>query len=245
MRRMMARRRRRGRRAEESALNQASFIHLLVRIAPHAMEWAVILLPVTVYLLVLGMVVARQPQPVVVGGRRSFFWLLLAVSGIFLLGPPSWVVHSFRYRSDLLYFLAYANYVMVLLFSAWILVRRQRTTLVVYNIDPKYLSDLVQGVLDQLNQPYQLTPGRIALLHGRQVLDVEASPLWHCATFTWKGGDEALRQAVEDRLRKALADVPSQGNPAATVLTLWGVLLACYTTAATMLFLWYLAYISP
>jgi hypothetical protein len=239
---------RRGRarpRAKETALNRATLFQLLERIAPHAFEWAVLLLPVTLYLLILGMGVNRRRHPVVVRGDRNFAALFLALSGVLLLGPPSWIVHPFRHWSDAAYAVAFGVYVAFVLVIAWVLIRRQRNTLVIYNLDPKHLPDLLQSVLDQSGVPYQVTPGRVALLHGRQVLDIEAAVLWHSATLTWKGGDEGLRQMVEGRLRKALAEVVTVNNPAATILTLWGTLLASFLTAATMLFMWYLEAIKP
>jgi hypothetical protein len=219
--------------------NVIALIEFLLRIAPVAMEWAILLFPLAVYLLYLGMNVNRRPHPVAVRGDVSFLGLCLGLSSLLLFGPLTWFLAPFARQGVAVYFAAWAAYVVLLGLILLGVVRRQRRFLTIYNLDPDAISDLLREVLAEEAVDYQVTPGRLALAGGRQVLDIEGSDLWYSVTLTWRGPDQELRQRLETRLREKLASVTTHANPAATILSLWGTFLASFITAAVMLFLWY------
>jgi hypothetical protein len=210
---------------------------LLQQIVANAMEWALILLPLMIYLLILGLGINRQEHPVAVRGTTNTLGLLLALSGFLLLGPPSWLVHVFLRWGELSYWLAYYVYVaLVIALAAW-LIYRQRNVLVVYNVQPAVFAHALHEVLNELQVNYSATPGRVALGEGRLVLDIDAVPLLNNVSLRWHGNDDALRGAVEDRLRKALARVEPADATASAILTLLAIALFLFILFAASLFL--------
>lgn len=210
---------------------------LLQQIAAHAMEWALILLPLAVYLLVLGLGVNRRRHPVMVRGDKNLLGLLLGLSGFLLLGPPSWLAHPFLRWGSPTYWLAYLGYVCVLTGICWGLMFRQRHTWVIYNIDPFVCTEILQEILAELNIPYTATPGRIAFANGRLMLDIDSTSLLYNVSLRWHGGEPALRKAVEDRLAQVLAEVETRDNPAAVLLTFVASMLFMLILFAGGLFL--------
>jgi hypothetical protein len=211
-------------------------VMILDRMAANAMELAVILLPLAVYLLVLGMGVNRSKRPTPVAGPYSFALLLLGLSGFLLFGPPSWIAHLFRPRGATAYWVAYAGYVFALLLLCVAHCLRQRRSLIVYNIDPEQLGAALQGVLTSVNVPYAHTPGRISFAQGRLLLDVETSALWSNATLTWRGKEDGIRETFESHLRLALRTVEAGPNAASLFLTLLAVVLLAFLMFATGVF---------
>jgi hypothetical protein len=200
-----------------------------------ALEWSIILLPLLIYLLVLAVGVNWRSRPVPVRGVRSFAWLLFGLSGFLLLGPPSWIAHLFRPMGVHWYWLAYADYVILVgLICFWLLVR-QRQVLVIYNVDPDQFAEVFQEVLEKLDLPYAATPGRVAFADGQLVLDVDAVHLMHNVTLHWYGNAPALRETIEKPLLDALAVVKSEDNPSCYLLlfSAGGILLFMFFTLAT------------
>jgi len=211
------------------------------QIIGHAVEWAVILLPLIIYLLVLGFAVNRRRRPLMMSGPVNMFFLLLACSGFFLFGPPSWLVHPFRHEGAasrfliaLLpaqfgsvlshgthrYFIAYSVYVAVLLsVAAWLMTRQRRFTFV-YNIDPVQFGEFLAAQLEEMQVRYTATPGRLALAEGQLVLDLESSYLLNNVCMHWIGREPALRDKIERRLREALAREEGGPNAASAILSL-------------------------
>ena len=201
-----------------------------------AMEWALMLLPMALYLLVLGVGVNRSRRPVVMSGAVSLLGLLFAVSGLFLLGPPSWVAHLFRPWSNGAYWTAYGVYLAVLLLVAVWLLRRQRHVTVVYNLDPPAFAETLRQVLDELDEPYTATPGRVALANGRVVLDIEASYAWNNITLRWHGDPHPLRDELQQRLTQALRKVEPEYNLGGILLILCAVFLFVFILFVTAAF---------
>jgi hypothetical protein len=199
------------------------------QVAAATAEWAVMLLPVVIYLGVfaLGVYTDRPPgqllrrarrHPLVASGPANMAGVLFAVSGFLLLGPPSWIVSPFRQWGLVAYAVAYASYVIVLALLGLWLMARQRNTLVLLNTNPTQFAGVLQDVLASLKLDYQATPGRVALADGRLVLDIATSFVWNNVILTWHGDDPELRQRVERQLRRALAEVDTEPTAAALLL---------------------------
>ncbi len=213
---------------------------LLKQTVSHAMEWGIMLAPLAVYLLVLGLWVNRQRRPVAVRGTRSMAGLLAGLSGLLLLGPPSWIAYLFRRPdSPVWYWLAYAGYVVLVLIFARLLIRRESGVLVLYNLDAETFADTFQPVLDEVNLPYSATPGRVAFAGTSQVLDIEPVHMLNNITLTWQLADDPVRSLIEPKLVRALESVESGYNPAVGILTLAGAILSLFIVFASVLYLIY------
>jgi hypothetical protein len=215
----------------------------LLRVAPTLMEWAVILFPLAVYLIWLGFDVSRRKRPTVLSGARDTKLLILALSGFFLIGPPTWILDRFAQTGWKSYVVGYGSYVVVLFFLAWSWVHLRRQSLVIYCIDPEAFPPIMRQVLDDLGEPYQVTPGRIAVDRNKLVLDLEASPTLYCVTVKWSGEAEVWA-SVESRLRTALVNVQTRNNPAGGLLPLYAGVTLMFCSLSTVIFVWYCAYLA-
>ena len=133
----------------------------LERLSAGLLEWAVMLLPLLVYLLYLAMVVNRQRRPVVVTGAADQILLLVGVSGFLVVGPFTWPLHFLRGLSDYVYWGGYVAYLLVILGVALGSIRRQRACYVgtadgqLHAIDPLR----GQGIwIAMIGQPVRGTP---------------------------------------------------------------------------------------
>ncbi len=199
-----------------------------------ALEWSIILSPLLVYLLVLALGPNWRSRPVAMRGTVSLAGLLLGLSGFLLVGPPSWIAHLFLPLGRHWYWLAYADYlILVGLICFWLLMR-QRHVLVIYNVDADDFAEALQDVLAKLEVPYAATPGRIAFADGPLVLDIDAVHLMNNVTLHWHGHFSPLRQTIEKSLLDRLAQVKTEDNPSCYLLlfSAGGVLLFIFFTLA-------------
>lgn len=210
---------------------------LLQSIIANAMEWAVILLPLMLYLLVLGLGVNRSRHPVAVRGHWNMVGLLLGLSGFLLIGPPTWTAHFFKSWGWFWYGVAYVGYLTVLGFFCVWLIRRQRRVLVIYNIDPAIFAEVLQEVLSEVPVPHTATPGRMAFSEGRAIMDIEALALLHNVSLRWRGEDDSVRESVEQRLMQTLPEVESGHNPSTGILTLAACFIGVFIVFAVALYL--------
>jgi hypothetical protein len=190
------------------------------------MEWAIMLLPLAVYLLLMGLAVNRRARPLAVRGSRNMAGVLVALSGFLLFGPFTWVAHGFRDWGPTAYWLAYSGYLLVLGLVCGVLIRRQRNSLVLYNTPPPLFADLLQDVLNELAIPYTATPGRIAFAQGSLTLDIDSSLVLNNVTLRWRGREPELRQRIEARLLEELrqVDFSGAGSSAASSLLILAAL---------------------
>ena len=223
-------------------LNREALANLLLRITPALFEWAMMLLPLTLYLIWLGFEVGRKKKPYLVPGAWDTLLLILALSGLLFLGPLTWVISHFAEYGILAYGVAYAVYLIIvaILCFGWIVSRRQ--SLVVYNIDPNAFQLTFMPILDNAGVPYQMTPGHIAFAEQQLLIDLEPMPRLFCVTISWVG-DQALWACLESALRPALAEIHTTRNPAGAILPLYASLLLCFISMSTVLFVWYIAFI--
>lgn len=194
----------------------------LERLSAGLLEWAVMLLPLLVYLLYLAMFVNRQRRPVVVSGAADQVFLLVGISGFLLVGPLTWPLHYLRGYWEGWYWIGYAAYVSLVSGLALGSIRRQRACYVVYNVDPTEFVEVLREVLKGLGIQYVATPGRLAWQDNQCVLDVAASYLGYSVTLRWQSDQGHWRVRVEPRLTAALKGVQVEGNQA----SVWLLLLA-------------------
>jgi hypothetical protein len=187
---------------------------------------------VAIYLFVLGFWVNRRRYPVVMSGSANMVWLLLALAGFFVIGPPSWIAFAFLAEGAHSYWIAYGIYMAVLALIASRLIVGQRQSLVIYNVNPAQLAELLQEVLEDLKIDYTATPGRVALADGRLVLDIESSYLWNNVVIRWHGRDAELRATVQEHLAAALRKTETEGNGSSTLLVLTAMALGMFCAFA-------------
>jgi hypothetical protein len=214
----------------------------LVRIAPSLMEWALVLFPLTLYLIWLGFGVGRRKRPLILAGSTDTVLLILALCGFFLIGPPTWVLNRYAVVGWKSYLIGYGVYLVVIGFLAWAWVQTRRRSIVIYCIDPEVFPQLMRQALEELGEPYQITPGRIALAGTKLVLDLDASQLF-CVTVRWFG-DAATWAALETHLRPLVEQQETKNNPSGALLPLWAGLALMFCSLSTVIFLWYLAFMS-
>lgn len=222
-------------------LNRDALLSLLLRITPSLFEWAMMLLPLTLYLIWLGFEVGRKKKPYVVNGWWDTLFLIIALSGLLFLGPMTWIIARFAEYGFRTYSIAYAGYLLViaLICFFWLMGRRQ--SLVVYNIDPQAFQLALRPILDGLDTKYQMTPGHIAFDGQKLLIDLEPMQRLFCVTINWSG-DAALWKQIETRLLPVLDEIHTTRNPAGAIIPLYASLLLCFISMSTVLFVWYLAF---
>lgn len=222
-------------------LNRETLTWFLLNITPPLFEWAMILLPLTIYLLWLGFEVGRKKQPYVLSGQFDTLLLALALSGFLLLGPATWLIARYAQAGWSNYLIAYAVYFLIVTGLCALWIRSRKQSLVVYNIDPNVFQHTFRLILDSLRIKYQMTPGRIALEGQQLVLDMEATPSLYCVTVSWFGDATAWKK-VEQALHTALGALHTERNPAGAIIPLYASLLLCFISMSTVMFVWYYAF---
>lgn len=218
---------------------------VLLYLAPILFPWALMLLPLSCYLLWLGFYVNRRTHPMLLRGDTSFLGVILAISGFLLIGPPSWIADPFRAWGPQVYPMAYGIYLVLVGTMLWSYTRQQRQHSIIYNLNPEVLPQVVRDTLEELNLPYQATAGRIAIGEGHLVLEVEASAAWYSATLTWLGPKHELRQQIEDKLRTVLSKVTTTDNPCRLLLILWGVAMLAFSLFGINVGVWFMSLKGP
>jgi hypothetical protein len=127
---------------------------------------------------------------------------------------------------------AYGGYLLLLLFLGLWLIRRQRDTLVLFNMNPTQFAGLLQDVLGSLKLDYSAAVGRVAFADGPLVLDIETSYVWNNVVLNWHGDNRALRTRIEQELHHTLAQTESEPNPSGLLLTMMAAALLMFIVFA-------------
>lgn len=215
---------------------------LLLRITPSLFEWAMILLPLTIYLLWLGFEVGRKKQPYILSGKIDTWLLLFALSGFFLIGPFSWIISRAAEKGFATYATAYAVYLAVLFLLAMLWLRSRTKSLVIYNIEATAFERVFRQLLEGLAVPYQMIPGHVSFNNQQLLVDIDPTPSLFCVTLKWNG-DKSLWTPLENSLRTALVNVTTERNPAGALIPLYAAVFLCFISMSTVLYVWYLAFV--
>ncbi|MBL8822989.1 MAG: hypothetical protein JNJ77_10410 [Planctomycetia bacterium] len=215
---------------------------LLLRITPSLFEWALILLPLTIYLLWLGFEVGRKKQPYVLTGKSDTWLLLFALSGFFLIGPFTWIISRTAEKGFSTYAIAYAIYLAVLILLAMLWLRSRKQSLVIYNIEATAFERVFRQALDSISVPYLMVAGHISFNNQQLLIDIDPTPSLFCVTLKWNG-DKALWTPLENSLRTAMLNVTTERNPAGALIPLYAAVFLCFISMSTVLYVWYLAFV--
>jgi hypothetical protein len=114
------------------------------------------LLPIGTYLCVLGLFHAIG-RPLITTGRRDYFALAIALSGLVITGPIDYILHG-RMLPD---FLVHSHLIGlgIYLLLAAALVPRSCEKLVIYNCQVNSVMDAVRVILQRSGQKFQEVPG--------------------------------------------------------------------------------------
>jgi hypothetical protein len=202
----------------------------------YSLEWSVIGLPLGIYLLGMGTWQYRLAYPVLVSGQRDLSTLLIGLSGFFLLGPPTWLVHRLRWHGDLWYWLGYAGYVVMLLLLAWWLLCKQARTTIIYAVDAADVREVLVEATHQLSASATIVPDCVYWPEQQALLQIRISPWLRTATLRWLEGSEDWRQSVEQTIQAALTSREAARGPV-PVLLLGGTILIGLATFHLLIWL--------
>lgn len=214
-----------------------SIHYLLFRIAPYWVEWGVMLLPLTIYLLFLAYGVTNKNHPVLLSRVKDRSWLAFGLSGFILLGPLSWILHPILPRGPLLYWGFYALFLIALLL---IVVSRigRKAGCVVYNLPEPALLTILETIKSKYTGEWQTVPGRISLDQGNAIINYEVTRLWQNVDFEYLG-EKSLYSNFDRLLQEQLSTVETKKNPAASALSIWGAVCLLISTMSFVLYFWY------
>jgi hypothetical protein len=199
------------------------------------------LLPLGIYLLILGRVNQRY-RPLVVSGVWDAVTLLGGLSGFLLLAGPV-VLTSLQERWRRLWILgdrsvlenldiyrpgwilaALGYFLAVVCIAGWI-VRRSRPLTVVYNLEPADFAEILVQACDQVGVHCAPCPGGYRLALGEQggIVSVERMDSLKNVTLHWSTEALPLRERVEAELRDVLAAYETPDHWAGLWITLAGL----------------------
>jgi hypothetical protein len=207
------------------------------------------LLPLAVYLLLLGNL-NRRRRPVIVPGAWDAIGLLFAVSGFLLLGGPA-ILTSLNERWRMFWllgqgggsaaaqvgaswpiwtFLSLFYFFTVTTGVAYLIWRARRQTCI-YNVDPPAVERALieafhgQGVdTSRIGNSFRCTPaGDSSSLNTPVELEVDAFQLMRHVTLRWSPVDSPLRTKMEVELSQRLDESPD--HETGPWLTMMGLML--------------------
>lgn len=214
----------------------------LFHFAPIAAEWGFMLLPLALYLLYLAYSVYRRDHPVLRTGTRNSLELAFAASGFLLVGPPTWILARLQFHSPQTYLLGYLAYVVLLL--GWLNreLSRARRTLVIFNINPHDLREIIEGALHGRSSFERAGPSHWTLKQDQTTLHADASYWWRCCTLVFRGGNAGTIGDIRARLASALAERSADDHVVGSVLALTGGVVLLIVAMSFTLFVWYLTF---
>jgi hypothetical protein len=212
------------------------------------------LLPLGVYLLLLGRINQRM-RPWVVTGVWDAIGLLFAVSGFLILGGP-FVMTVLQDRWRLLWIMGesgpvresldlyrpgwiaagLAYFFAVVFLGLWI-VRRSRPLTVVYNVEPTEVPDALVQACETLQLEAQPSAeGLLVRQHDRHaVVRMESFDTLKHVTLHWSPEDSPLRPIVEQSLQHQLDVLGAPDHYAGLWITLAGLLVLLTALAVAVI----------
>ena len=161
------------------------------------------LLPIGTYLCVLGLFHALS-RPLVTTGVRDYLALAIALSGLVITGPISYILH-YRMLPDFLVHSHWIGLGMYLLFVAALLPRSYER-LIIYNCSESSAVTAIRSIFGHLGLSYKEVPGGWILADFGVSLELDSFPALRNVTLRFHGmRDRTLFCRVHDELAGALS----------------------------------------
>lgn len=204
------------------------------------------LFPLSIYLLVLG-VLNRRRTPVLIPGVWDGIGLLCGVSGFLLVGGPL-ILLRFNDRIRLNWLISSGTptlnpgqvevilavlYVVGVVSVVVYLFARQRQLTSLYNVQPEQIEQTLDDIFVHLNlQPLRSgqayffrSTGPTSEPGSAPVLELEPFEAFNHLTLRWDPANPEVRGPVEQELSRRLADLPTEPNEISFWLILSGIFL--------------------
>ena len=221
-------------------MNRAFIFETLKRVAPYAMEWTCILFPLTVYLLYLAMRVHARRSPLLMTGKHNALQLILASSGVLLLGPPTWMLAwLFRY-GWMAYGIGYGIYLFWIIYLTWLFIQKQSRQYVIMRVPPQCVQPLFEKVTQSLARTFNMENKQIRWPEADLTLTVDVRPFWHTVQLRFQGSGQMVEKECIEAIHAELLQIDDPSLLAHYVLTLWGGLFLLFHVMSVVLFTWYL-----
>src|SRR5262245_60953149 len=224
-----------------------------------ALIFVVFLVPLALYLLVLGWI-NRQSRPIIVPAVWDFLGILFAASGFLLAaGPPALPTLHERWRLFWLFgegnpvaglddafqvwlFLALLYFLLVVAGSAWVLYNRRAITCI-YNTEPAVVESMLVEVCEQVGLK-PVHSGNLFVFGMEKttdsaghnaILELDSFDSMKHVTLHWDPADSPLRPVVEAELGRRLLREGSPYHETGTWLNMAGCGLLVLALLAVVL----------
>lgn len=226
----------------------ASFIYHLAMLALSNMVFVTFLVPMGVYLVILGLL-HRRGQPLVVSGTFDLIGLLFGLSGFVIVGGPA-ILSSLHERWRLWWLLGDPGaprepldtyfplwvacsvlYFFVVLGGVVWLFRHYRALTSIYGIEPQHVPSALSAACQQLNLSLRPLAERRFLIEspeGAATVDVEPFDLMSNVTLRWSPAATGVRRPLEEALARELEDAPPPEHDVGLWLCSAGLLLMSF-----------------
>jgi hypothetical protein len=184
----------------------------------------VALLPLAIYLLLLGMI-NLSGRPLVVNGTREILAFGLAIAGLVIVGPMQLFMPegAAAWFGGLVWVLLIGFSVLCLALA--IMVSRPR--LVIYNISLEQLRPILTETVARLDHDSSWANRAVSMPQMRVYLQVESFPPLRNASLVATGNEQSVAgwRRLETALRETLRETPVVGQTHGIWLALCGVMI--------------------
>ncbi len=185
----------------------------------------VALLPLAIYLLLLG-AINLAGRPLVVTGTREILALGLAVCGLVIVGPMQLFMPegAAAWFGGVVWLLLIAFYMLCLTMA----VMMSRPRLVIYNISLDQLRPILSATVARLDHDSSWANRAVTMPQMRVHLQVESFPPMRNASLVATGTDQSVAgwRRLETALRETLRETPvASGQLHGLWLTLCGAMI--------------------
>ncbi len=193
------------------------------------LHWAIAVVPLAVYLLLLGLI-NLSPRPFITTGVRDNLALAIGIAGLVVVGPMELFLPE-RAAST------FGAYVWLLLIALYLLcsvfvVLMGRPRLVIYNTSPTELKPILERVAKQLDPQASWTEDTVVLPQMYVQLHLENFAALRNVSLVAVGPRQSWLgwRKLEQELGAALRESPGFANPYGLTLIVGSLLMAAFTT---------------
>jgi hypothetical protein len=192
---------------------------------PDPLHLAIALVPLAIYLSVIGLF-NLLPRPVVIAGARDALWLAMGLSGLVIAGP----MELFLPQRPAMQYGSYVWLMMVALYGlcSIFIILLLRPRLVIYNTSAAELMPILERLVKEIDPAATASDGTFVLPTQFVKFHVEAVPALRNISLASVGNRQSWHtwRRLEHDLALALRQSPRVLNPYGLALVSLGLLLA-------------------